>query len=107
MTVHAAKGLEFPMVIIPDLNRRPPSRTQVGKPIRLYASELGRPEDWNYHEGEIPVWPVEIPELDYRKTHSPVGYLLTFSRGETDWRIWRRTDAFFMWVVQEPGVISF
>jgi ATP-dependent helicase/nuclease subunit A len=77
MTVHAAKGLEFPMVIIPDLNRRPPSRTQVGKPIRLYASELGRPEDWNYHEGEIPVWPVEIPELDYRKTHSPVGYLLT------------------------------
>jgi len=77
MTVHAAKGLEFPMVIIPDLNRRPPSRSQVGKPIRLYASERGRPEDWNHQEGEIPVWPIEIPALDYRKSLSPLGYLLT------------------------------
>jgi ATP-dependent exoDNAse (exonuclease V) beta subunit len=76
MTVHAAKGLEFPMVIIPDLNRRPPSRGQVGKPIRLYASQGGGPEDWNYQEGEIPIWPIEIPELDYRKSLSPLGYLL-------------------------------
>ncbi len=77
MTVHAAKGLEFPMVIIPDLNRRPPLRSQVGKPIRLYASERGRRGDWNHQEGEIPVWPIEIPELDYRKSFSPLGYLLT------------------------------
>ena len=77
MTVHAAKGLEFPMVIIPDLNRRPPSRSQVGKPMRLYASERGRPGDWNYQEGEIPIWPIEIPELDYRRSLSPLGYLLT------------------------------
>ena len=76
MTVHSAKGLEFPMVIIPDLNRRPPLGTQVGKPIRLYASEGGRPGDWNYQEGEIPIWPIEIPELDYRKSLSPLGYLL-------------------------------
>jgi ATP-dependent helicase/nuclease subunit A len=76
MTVHAAKGLEFPMVIIPDLNRRPLLRSQVGKPIRLYASEGGRPGDWNYQEGEIPIWPIEIPELDYRKSLSPLGYLL-------------------------------
>jgi ATP-dependent helicase/nuclease subunit A len=77
MTVHAAKGLEFPMVIIPDLNRRPPLRRKLGKPIRLYASERGRPGDWNYQEGEIPMWPIEIPELDYRKSLSPLGYLLT------------------------------
>ncbi|MGD8984628.1 MAG: UvrD-helicase domain-containing protein [Desulfobacteraceae bacterium] len=77
MTVHAAKGLEFPMVIIPDLNRRPPSRSQVGKPIRLYASERGRAGEWNYQEGEIPIWPIEIPELDYRRSLSPLGYLLT------------------------------
>ncbi|UCB49500.1 MAG: UvrD-helicase domain-containing protein [Deltaproteobacteria bacterium] len=77
MTVHAAKGLEFPMVIIPDLNRRPPLRTHVGRPVRLYASERGRPGDWNDQEGEIPVWPIEIPELDYRKSFTPLGYLLT------------------------------
>jgi ATP-dependent helicase/nuclease subunit A len=76
MTVHAAKGLEFPMVIIPDLNRRPPLGTQVGKPIRLCASEEGRPGEWNYQEGAIPIWPIEIPELDYRKSFSPLGYLL-------------------------------
>jgi len=77
MTIHAAKGLEFPMVIIPDLNRMVPSRSPVGKPIRLYTSERSQPGDWNYREGEIPVWPVEGPELDYKKTYSPLGYLLT------------------------------
>jgi len=77
MTIHAAKGLEFPMVIIPDLNRMVPSRRPLGKPIRLYASERSKPGDWNYREGEIPLWPVEIPELDYKKTYSPLGYLLT------------------------------
>ena len=76
MTIHAAKGLEFPMVILPDLNRLPPSRIQLGKPLRLYASEDGKPGEWNQEEGEIPLWPVEIPEMDYRKNYGPLGYLL-------------------------------
>ncbi len=76
MTIHAAKGLEFPMVILPDLNRLPPSGIQPGKPLRLYASENGKPGEWNQEEGEIPLWPVEIPEMDYRKEYGPLGYLL-------------------------------
>jgi len=66
MTIHAAKGLEFPMVIIPQLNRRVPSRPKPGKPIRVYE----RPG-----EGMIPVWPVEIPELVFEKKYTPLGYL--------------------------------
>lgn len=76
MTIHAAKGLEFPMVILPDLNRLPPSRIRPGKPLRLYASENRKSGEWNEEEGEIPLWPVEIPEMDYRKHYSPLGYLL-------------------------------
>jgi ATP-dependent helicase/nuclease subunit A len=77
MTIHAAKGLEFPMVILPDLNRLAPSRIPLGKPVRLYHSEEGRPGEWNQEEGEIPLWPVEIPEMGYRKTYTPLGYLLS------------------------------
>jgi ATP-dependent helicase/nuclease subunit A len=76
MTIHAAKGLEFPMVILPDLNRLPPSRIQLGKPLRLYASGDGRHQEWNREEEEIPLWPVEIPEMDYRKNYGPLGHLL-------------------------------
>ena len=66
MTIHAAKGLEFPMVIIPQLNRHVPSRPKPGKPIRLY-DHLG--------EGMLPIWPIEIPELDFEKKYTPLGYL--------------------------------
>ncbi|MEE9612657.1 MAG: UvrD-helicase domain-containing protein, partial [Desulfatiglandales bacterium] len=76
MTIHAAKGLEFPMVIIPNLDRRPPMGTESGKPVRLYSSERTKPGDWNLPAGEIPVWQVEVPELDFRKTYGPLGYLL-------------------------------
>ncbi|MFC1820609.1 UvrD-helicase domain-containing protein, partial [Thermodesulfobacteriota bacterium] len=76
MTVHAAKGLEFPMVIIPDLDRRLPARPRTGRPVRLYSSEKGEPGVWNFQEGEIPVWQVEIPGLDYLKKYSPLGHLL-------------------------------
>jgi len=74
MTVHAAKGLEFPMVIIPDLDHRPPVRIRPGMPLRLYPSE--NKDQWNSAEGSIPVWQVEIPELGYFKRYSPLGYLL-------------------------------
>ena len=76
MTIHAAKGLEFPMVIIPDLDRRPPARPKPGRPLRLYPSDDQGPGTWNHREGEIPVWGVEIPRLDYLKKYSPLGYLL-------------------------------
>jgi ATP-dependent helicase/nuclease subunit A len=76
MTIHAAKGLEFPMVIIPDLDWRIPARTTVGRPVRLYSCEDCDPEGWNYREGEMPVWQVEVPQLDYDKTYGPLGYLL-------------------------------
>jgi len=76
MTIHAAKGLEFPMVILPDLDRLPPSRIELGKPLRLYASEDEKNGEWNREAGEIPLWPVEIPEMDYRKNYSPLGHLL-------------------------------
>jgi len=76
MTIHAAKGLEFPMVIIPDLDRRIPARPRSGKPVRLYPSDRNMPGDWNHKEGEIPVWQVEIPGLHYTKEYSPLGYLL-------------------------------
>ena len=76
MTVHAAKGLEFPMVIIPDLDHRPPDRPRPGQPLRLYPSGSGDQGRWNSKEGSLPVWPVEIPELGYLKKYSPMGYLL-------------------------------
>jgi len=76
MTIHAAKGLEFPMVIIPELNRGFPTSPKVGRPVRLYSCKDSKPVHWNYLEGEIPIWQVEVPELDYSRKFSPLGYLL-------------------------------
>jgi ATP-dependent helicase/nuclease subunit A len=76
MTIHSAKGLEFPMVMIPDLNRKLPSRIEPGKPMRVYGSSEAKPGVWNSAEGEIPVWPVEMAELRYRKAYGPLGHLL-------------------------------
>ena len=76
MTIHAAKGLEFPMVIIPELDRRVPAGQKTGRVVRLYPHEDRTPGYWNCQEGEIPVWQVEIPELDYSRRFTPLGYLL-------------------------------
>jgi ATP-dependent exoDNAse (exonuclease V) beta subunit len=76
MTIHSAKGLEFPMVMIPDLNRRLPSRVEPGRPMRLYGSGDVGPGVWNSAEGEIPVWQLEMAELRYRKAYGPLGHLL-------------------------------
>jgi len=76
MTIHAAKGLEFPMVIIPDLDRRLPARPKTGRPVRLYSREDSERGHWNSTEGEMPVWQVEVPKLDYLRKYSPLGYLL-------------------------------
>ena len=75
MTIHSAKGLEFPMVIIPDLARNLVNNPGKGKPVRLY-SDTGRKNSWNENEGEIPVWQVEIPALYYQKEYGPLGSLL-------------------------------
>jgi ATP-dependent helicase/nuclease subunit A len=76
MTIHASKGLEFPMVIIPDLERKIPNRPKNGKPVRLYSDKKTVNGSWNLIEGEIPVWPVEVPSIGYAKKYSPLGYLL-------------------------------
>jgi ATP-dependent helicase/nuclease subunit A len=76
MTIHAAKGLEFPMVIIPDLDYLPQVRTNPGVALRLYPSDDGNPGRWNSQQGIMPVWQVEIPGLGYLKKYSPLGYLL-------------------------------
>lgn len=76
MTIHAAKGLEFPMVIIPELDYHVPFRTNPGKPVRLYSSDNMGPDAWNAEEGQIPIWPVEIPKLAFLRQKSPLGYLL-------------------------------
>ncbi|MBN2419804.1 MAG: UvrD-helicase domain-containing protein, partial [Deltaproteobacteria bacterium] len=76
MTIHAAKGLEFPMVIIPQLDRRVIINPEPGRPMRLFMSEREQPLKWNREEGEIPVWPVEIPSFEYRKKPGPLAHLL-------------------------------
>ncbi|MFC1495642.1 PD-(D/E)XK nuclease family protein, partial [Thermodesulfobacteriota bacterium] len=70
------KGLEFPMVILPQLGRKITARQNPGKTVRLYKSETDDPLVWNHSEGEIPLWPVEIPLIAYKKKHSPLGTLL-------------------------------
>ena len=77
MTIHAAKGLEFPMVILPDLDRRPPNRLKPGRPLRISLNGDCNPVNRENPEGEIPIWPVEVPELNYLKKYTPLGYLLT------------------------------
>ena len=76
MTIHASKGLEFPMVIVPDLDRRLPSDPEPGMPLRLYSSKSGGPGCWNSREGELPLWRVEVPELGHMRHDTPLGYLL-------------------------------
>ncbi|MGD9157891.1 MAG: UvrD-helicase domain-containing protein [Desulfobacteraceae bacterium] len=76
MTIHAAKGLEFPMVILPQLDRRFLHYPVPGRPLRLYMSERDESFDWNRQEGEIPVWPVEIQSFKYRKKPGPIAHLL-------------------------------
>ena len=76
MTIHAAKGLEFPMVIIPQLDRRVVLKPEPGRPFRLYMSEREQPLEWNRQEGEIPLWQVEVPGFEYRKEWGPIGHLL-------------------------------
>ncbi len=76
MTIHAAKGLEFPMVILPQLDRKIQITPDTGKPLRLYTPEENNGLKWNSHEGEIPVWPVEVPSLDFRRQRGPLMHLL-------------------------------
>jgi ATP-dependent helicase/nuclease subunit A len=76
MTIHAAKGLEFPMVILPQLDRRIIKTPDMGKPVRLYAPEEDVPDRWNRYEGDLPLWPVEVPAFDYRRQKGPLMHLL-------------------------------
>jgi len=76
MTIHASKGLEFPMVIIPELDRSVPRGGKPGKPVRLYTTHPSRPEAWNDREGIIPIFDVEFPLVGFRKVASPLSFLL-------------------------------
>lgn len=76
MTIHAAKGLEFPMVILPQLDRKIVITPETGKPLRLYTPEENNSLRWNSHEGDIPLWPVEVPSLDFRREKGPLMHLL-------------------------------
>ena len=76
MTIHSAKGLEFPMVIIPELDRSLPAGQKPGKPVRLYATKGLGEEAWNDREGLLPLFGVEYPLTDYGKQLSPLAILL-------------------------------
>jgi len=76
MTIHAAKGLEFPMVIIPELDRSLPKGGKPGKPVRLYPAHDSRPGAWNDQEGILPIFDVEFPLADFRKVASPLSLIL-------------------------------
>ena len=44
--------------------------------MRVYAANAAEPGNWNTVEGEMPVWPVEMAELRFKKTFGPLGALL-------------------------------
>jgi ATP-dependent helicase/nuclease subunit A len=77
MTIHASKGLEFPMIILPQLDRKILITPDTGKPLRLYTPEDNNSSKWNSHEGDIPLWPVETPALGFRREKGPLMHLLT------------------------------
>jgi len=76
MTIHAAKGLEFPMVIIPELDRSLPKAGKPGKPVRLYPAHDSRTGAWNDQEGILPIFDVEFPLVDFRKVVNPLSFIL-------------------------------
>jgi ATP-dependent helicase/nuclease subunit A len=76
MTIHSAKGLEFPMVIMPELDRALPRVQKPGKPVRLYTAEEPTREAWNDREGILPLFGVEYPGTEFRKQFSPLAILL-------------------------------
>ena len=76
MTIHAAKGLEFPMVIIPELDRSVPKEPKPGKPVRLYPGHRSKPDAWNDREGLLPIFSVEFPLMDFRRVLSPLCFIL-------------------------------
>jgi len=76
MTIHSAKGLEFPMVIIPELDRPLPMGQKPGKPLRLYAKKGSDTEGWNDREGVLPLLGVEYPLTGFRKQFSPLMIIL-------------------------------
>jgi ATP-dependent helicase/nuclease subunit A len=76
MTIHAAKGLEFPMVIIPELDRPVPKEPKPGKPLRLYPGHGSGPDAWNDREGLLPLFSVEFPLMDFRRVLSPLCFVL-------------------------------
>jgi ATP-dependent helicase/nuclease subunit A len=76
MTIHAAKGLEFPMVIIPELDRPVPKEPKPGKPLRLYPGHPSRPGAWNDREGLLPLFSVEFPLMGFRRILSPLCFML-------------------------------
>jgi ATP-dependent helicase/nuclease subunit A len=76
MTIHSAKGLEFPMVIIPQLDRPLPTGQRPGKPVRLYTEKDSGKGAWNDREGLLPLFGVEYPLTDFRRQLGPLGILL-------------------------------
>ena len=76
MTIHAAKGLEFPMVIVPELDRAVPKEPKPGKPLRVYHAHHSRTKVWNDEEGLLPIFSVEFPLLDFRSVLSPLSFIL-------------------------------
>jgi ATP-dependent helicase/nuclease subunit A len=76
MTIHAAKGLEFPMIILPQLDRKILITPDTGKPLRLYTPAENNGLKWNSNEGDMPLWPVEAPSLDFRRAKGPLMHLL-------------------------------
>ena len=76
MTIHADKGLEFPMVIIPELHRFVPRGLKPGKPVSLYTKPHAGSDIWNDQEGTLPLFSVEYPLADYGKVLGPLSFLL-------------------------------